>query len=82
MLNHSEIRIPFPSHQLAVSAKSVLLPDEELKADLVKRDLLVEDCVLLAIYRASTARMLRVSVNGFMDSILLVIDVLEAFHET
>lgn len=35
------------------------------------------DCVLQVHYRATTNRMLRVAVNSFMDSLALVLEVME-----
>jgi EKC/KEOPS complex subunit PCC1/LAGE3 len=36
-----------------------------------------EECVLRTEYRATTNRMLRVSVNGFMESLSVVLGIME-----
>lgn len=36
-----------------------------------------DDCILRVHYRATTNRMLRVAVNSFMDSLALVLEVME-----
>lgn len=44
-------------------------------------DQAAEAVVLRATYRATTNRMLRVAVNSFMDSVSLVLDVMEHLDE-
>ena len=81
--------MPLPTERLATTALQALQVDKEL-SPLVRRDLSVvfpssssEDDVedhtrlLRAEYRATTNRMLRVAVNSFMESLKLVVEVIE-----
>ncbi|MCJ1398535.1 hypothetical protein MMC11_001735 [Xylographa trunciseda] len=87
------ISIPLPTHRLASSALRALHVDAELSPlvrrsfSLVPSDtgVLVENDssilettrVLLVDYKATTNRMLRVAVNGFMESLGVVLEVME-----
>ena len=74
--------MPFPTPRLATVAQKALDVDKELTA-LVRRTFTTvsepagEQSILRAEYRASTNRMLRVAVNTFMDSLKLVMEVME-----
>jgi EKC/KEOPS complex subunit PCC1/LAGE3 len=75
--------VPLPTERLATAALQALQVDKEL-SPLVRRDLTVVpsshlgDAELLRVeYRATTNRMLRVAVNSFMDSLKLVVEVME-----
>lgn len=84
------LRIPLPTPRLADTALKALQVDPEL-SPLVRRQLSVgsgsgsssgsgsddEAQVLQVDYRATTNRMLRVAVNSFMDSLRLVLEVME-----
>ena len=80
------IDIPLPTNRLATTALKAIEVDLEL-SPLVRRELSVvapsdssvpEGAALLrADYRATTNRMLRVSTNGFMESLRLVLEVME-----
>ncbi|KAI9367977.1 transcription factor Pcc1-domain-containing protein [Aspergillus egyptiacus] len=83
------ISLPLPSHRLASSALCALEVDAEL-SPFVRRDFALrspnaEDqtkdeeakTVLETTYRATTNRMLRVAVNGFMESLGVVLGVME-----
>ncbi|CCU76814.1 unnamed protein product [Blumeria hordei] len=85
------IDIPFPNARLATIALRALHVDEEL-SPLVHRSLSIvspsfqsptpnpnvsEGTVLRAEYRATTNRLLRVAINGFMESLRVVIGVME-----
>ncbi|KAF7525606.1 hypothetical protein G7054_g11038 [Neopestalotiopsis clavispora] len=81
--------VPFPTARLASVALRSLQVDKEL-SPLVRRDLRIatpenlpdteriEDSVLKVTYKATTNRMLRVAVNGFMESLTLVLEVMES----
>lgn len=83
------ISLPLPTSRLASSALQTIEVDTEL-SPFVRRDLnLVEPecegnaswkgektCVLQTTYRATTNRMLRVAVNGFMESLGVVLGVM------
>ncbi|APA06605.1 hypothetical protein SS1G_12668 [Sclerotinia sclerotiorum 1980 UF-70] len=82
------IDIPLPTARLASAALSALSVDAEL-SPLVRRtfslvsptsDNLVSadsKTIFHTIYRATTNRMLRVAVNGFMESLSVVLGVME-----
>ncbi|KAK5124812.1 hypothetical protein LTR85_001525 [Meristemomyces frigidus] len=82
------IHIPFPTHRLAKAAIGTLSVDEEL-SPLVKRYFSLvapststaggdEAKTMLQVdYKATTNRMLRVAVNGFFESLGVVIQVME-----
>ncbi|KEQ80741.1 Pcc1-domain-containing protein [Aureobasidium pullulans EXF-150] len=80
------IDIPFPTHRLASAAIRTLSVDQEL-SPLVRRDFSLhppsddppnaDATVLRTIYRATTNRMLRVSVNGFFESLNVVLQVMQ-----
>ncbi|KAF4455433.1 transcription factor [Fusarium austroafricanum] len=86
------LNIPFPTTRLATTALKAIQVDPEL-SPLVRRQLIVvpaptstqgsrtgddADARLLKVqYKATTNRMLRVAVNGFMESLKLVVEVME-----
>ncbi|KAM3507824.1 hypothetical protein MY10362_001550 [Beauveria mimosiformis] len=84
-----ELQIPFPTNRLASIALQSIQVDPEL-SPLVRRHLSLASSpddagadggggpqVLRVDYRAATNRMLRVAVNSFMDSLKLVVEVME-----
>jgi EKC/KEOPS complex subunit PCC1/LAGE3 len=80
---HSQLTIPFPSRHYALTAQRVLSVDAEL-SPLVRRafhlagsDKEEEQNVLVVDYAATTNRMLRVAVNGFFESVGVVIGVMK-----
>ncbi|KAK1600088.1 transcription factor Pcc1-domain-containing protein [Colletotrichum navitas] len=81
------IDVPFPTPRLASVAHRALAVDQEL-SPLVRRTFFVDDAsssaaaaepasVLRVHYKATTNRMLRVAVNGLMESLNLVVEVME-----
>ncbi|KAL2264403.1 hypothetical protein VTK26DRAFT_4871 [Humicola hyalothermophila] len=75
--------VPFPDARLASVALQSLRVDKEL-SHLVKRHLSAvapdhssDPTVLRVEYQAATNRMLRVAVNSFLDSLALVMEVME-----
>ncbi|OTB07555.1 hypothetical protein M426DRAFT_19893 [Hypoxylon sp. CI-4A] len=83
------IEVPFPTPRLASIALKALQVDKEL-SPLVKRTFSLgasneggaangdaEGNVLRTVYKATTNRMLRVAVNSFMDSLNLVLEVVQ-----
>ncbi|GAO18782.1 hypothetical protein UVI_02052520 [Ustilaginoidea virens] len=73
------LSVPLPTARLASTALQALQVDPEL-SPLVQRQLRIspdDDVILQVDYRATTNRMLRVAVNSFMDSLKLVLDVME-----
>ncbi|KAI2466634.1 Pcc1-domain-containing protein [Annulohypoxylon bovei var. microspora] len=82
------IEVPFPTSRLASIALKTLQVDKEL-SPLVQRTFSigssnegtangdVEGTILRTEYKATTNRMLRVAVNSFMDSLNLVLEVMQ-----
>ncbi|CAI0647096.1 EKC/KEOPS complex subunit PCC1 [Colletotrichum fructicola] len=75
------IDVPFPTPRLASVAHKALAVDKEL-SPLVRRTFSIEEnssesAILRVNYKATTNRMLRVSVNGLMESLNLVVEVME-----
>ncbi|KAJ2716219.1 hypothetical protein H4R19_000766 [Coemansia spiralis] len=73
------LTVPFGEVRLAQVACASLAADSELSSDKVERTMRATDTVLEVEFRAESLRMLRVSVNGFMDSLILVAKTIEAF---
>jgi len=80
------IDLPLPTARLASAALRTLQVDKEL-SPLVRRTFSTitptsaspeqEDSILRTEYKATTNRMLRVAVNGFMESLGVVLGVME-----
>ncbi|KAI5288976.1 hypothetical protein KEM52_000962, partial [Ascosphaera acerosa] len=80
------VSIPLPSYRLADAAKRAIEVDKELSSS-VSRQMRLESAhardgeaseppaLLITEYRATTNRMLRVAVNGFMESLGVVLGV-------
>lgn len=87
---NSVISIPLPTHRLASSAIRALQVDKEL-SPLVHRSFSLASSshepetnaneesktTLITHYKATTSRMLRVAVNGFMESLSVILGVME-----
>lgn len=73
----SALRIPFPTARLARNALRTLSVDRELSSLVTREYSLESDTVLCVLYSASTNRMLRVSVNGFFESLGIVVHAME-----
>ncbi|KAF2197315.1 Pcc1-domain-containing protein [Delitschia confertaspora ATCC 74209] len=80
------LRIPFPTLRLASTALRTLSVDQELSplvrrsfslTDSTNTESAVEQSVLKVEYAATTNRMLRVAVNGFFESLGVVIGVMK-----
>lgn len=87
---HSTLSIPFPTARLANIALTSISVDAELSplvrrtfaleapsADHAGKDGKGEESVLRVEYKATTNRMLRVATNAFMESLKLVVEVME-----
>jgi EKC/KEOPS complex subunit PCC1/LAGE3 len=78
------IDVPFPTARLASVGLQALSVDKELSPlvhrefQTVSQDGSDDDSVLRIVYKATTNRMLRMAVNAFMDSLHMVIEVMEA----
>ena len=88
LLTPSVLDIPFPTARLATVALQALSVDKEISPSVRKSfavraaedadaDADAEKTVLRTTYEATTNRMLRVSVNAFLDSVGLVVEVME-----
>lgn len=74
----STLKFPFPTASLATTAHEALSVDKEL-SPLVQRAFSISDSApteLVVEYSATTNRMLRVAVNGFLESIGVVLNVM------
>src|SRR5205814_5887725 len=80
-INLSSLSIPFPTPLLASQALQILSPDKELKEHLVKRTLFTEGKTLVAEFECVSARMARISVNAFLESVDLVLTSMGEFGE-
>ncbi|CAK6976155.1 L antigen family member 3-like [Scomber scombrus] len=83
--NHSDGRlefsldVPFPSSREAVIALNSLSPDREPRKGGISKHLEVTGSTLSVKWSADEARILRVSVNSFMDHLSLVMETMEMF---
>jgi EKC/KEOPS complex subunit PCC1/LAGE3 len=74
----STIDLPLPTARLASAALQALRVDQELSPLVCRSFSLVSDeTILRTEYKATTNRMLRVAVNGFMESLGVVLGVME-----
>ncbi|KAI1341555.1 CTAG/Pcc1 family [Xylariaceae sp. FL0016] len=86
LLARRTIDVPFPTPRLASVALKAIQVDKEL-SPLVTRTLKIdheaspEGNLLRVAYKATTNRMLRVAVNSFMESLNLVLEVMEQLDE-
>ncbi|XP_072310290.1 L antigen family member 3-like [Eucyclogobius newberryi] len=71
--------VPFPSNREAVVALRSLSPDKEPRKGGITKDLTVQGHTLSVRWSADEARILRVSVNSFMDHLSLVLETMEMF---
>ncbi|KAM7368605.1 hypothetical protein PAMP_012929 [Pampus punctatissimus] len=71
--------VPFPSSREAVIALSSLSPDREPRKGGISKQLMVSGSTLSVRWSADEARILRVSVNSFLDHLLLVVETMEMF---
>jgi EKC/KEOPS complex subunit PCC1/LAGE3 len=86
--NGRTLDFPLPTTGHAIHAQNVLQVDEELST-FVRRTIstvspspnTAEKSVLRAHYQATSNRMLRVSLNGFMESLILVLGIMEELDE-
>ncbi|EIW71225.1 hypothetical protein TREMEDRAFT_67629 [Tremella mesenterica DSM 1558] len=66
------LKIPFYTSQHAQIAKKVLQVDKEQNAQLVERQLEVEENILVVTYKTATVRLLRLATNSFLSSAELI----------
>jgi len=73
------VRIPFASAKHATIAKQAIEVDAELQPHAVERSLTVEDDTLVATFKTLTIRLARLTVNGFLENVDLVVRTLGEF---
>ncbi|ESO99803.1 hypothetical protein LOTGIDRAFT_205233 [Lottia gigantea] len=78
-VNKVDLNVPFSSKREAEIAYGTLSVDKEPKRGGVKRVVSVDDRFLKVHFEAEEVRSLRVSINSFMDYLLLVIQTIEKF---
>ncbi|TWW66181.1 L antigen family member 3-like [Takifugu rubripes] len=71
--------VPFPSSREAVIALRSLSPDREPRKGGIEKELTLSGSTLSVRWRADEARILRVSVNSFLDHLSLVLETMEMF---
>ncbi|KIJ66984.1 hypothetical protein HYDPIDRAFT_108957 [Hydnomerulius pinastri MD-312] len=75
------VRVPFASNKHATIAKQVIEVDAELQKHAVKRTLTVEGDELIANFETLTIRLARLTVNGFLENVDLVVRTIGEFSE-
>ncbi|KAH7927919.1 transcription factor Pcc1 [Leucogyrophana mollusca] len=75
------VRIPFATQKHAMIAKQVIEVDSELQRHGVKRTLTVEGDDLLVTFTTLTIRLARLTINGFLENIDLVIRTISEFGD-
>ncbi|KAH9942768.1 transcription factor Pcc1-domain-containing protein [Amylocystis lapponica] len=75
------IRIPFISEKHARIAKQVIEVDKELQPHAVKRQLEVENDILVATFTTATIRLARLTANAFLENVDLVVRTIGEFGE-
>jgi len=75
------VRIPFTSHHHADIAKQAIEVDAELQPRAVRRTLSVEGDDLVVTFETLTIRLARLTVNGFLENVDLVIRTLAEFGD-
>uniref|UniRef100_A0A8C6T5I6 L antigen family member 3 n=1 Tax=Neogobius melanostomus TaxID=47308 RepID=A0A8C6T5I6_9GOBI len=71
--------VPFPSGREAAIALRSLSPDKEPRKGGITKEMTVTGNTLSVRWTAEEARILRVSVNSFMDHLSLVLETMEMF---
>ncbi|XP_030004132.1 L antigen family member 3-like [Sphaeramia orbicularis] len=71
--------VPFPSSREAIIALQSLSPDREPRKGGISKQLTVSGSTLSVRWSADEARILRVSVNSFLDHLSLVLETMEMF---
>ncbi|CAO3668029.1 unnamed protein product [Rhizopus stolonifer] len=80
MDNTVTLEIPFSNERLATVAARVLNVDKELKPNQVKRIISTKENMLLVRFECYTTKMLRVSVNSFLEYLIMVTRTMDAFQ--
>lgn len=75
----SSLDVPFPSSREAAIALRSLSPDREPRKGGISKQLSVSGRTLSVRWSADEARILRVSVNSFLDHLALVVETMDKF---
>jgi len=75
------VQIPFATAKHAMIAKQAIEVDAELQPHAVERILTVEDEILIATFKTLTIRLARLTVNGFLENVDLVVRTIGEFGE-
>jgi len=75
------IKIPFASEKHADIVKKVIEVDSELQPHAVKRNLVVEDKILIATFSTQTIRLARLTINSFLENVDLVVRTLGEYGD-
>mmetsp|Transcript_28247 Transcript_28247/g.31379 ORF Transcript_28247/g.31379 Transcript_28247/m.31379 type:complete len:107 (+) Transcript_28247:42-362(+) len=73
------LRVEYPTPTWATYTLNSLIPDEELKQEKISKTLTVENSTLVVEFVSNDIKMLRTSVSGFNDFLLLATRTLEEF---
>ncbi|XP_055304534.1 EKC/KEOPS complex subunit LAGE3 [Sitodiplosis mosellana] len=74
-----DLRIPFPSRRQAEIAYDVLRIDAEPKRSAVTKQLQLESNDIIVSFSAVQAKQVRVSVNAFLEAIILCTETMQQF---
>jgi tRNA threonylcarbamoyladenosine modification (KEOPS) complex Pcc1 subunit len=77
MNQHAELSFPMSRKQAEI-CKQVLEVDKELK-DIITREFIVEEDQLIVHFRSSSLKMLRTSINSFLELFQLTVQTIEEF---
>lgn len=77
----AELRIPFQSTHYAKIAFNTLVVDSEPRKDLIKKKMVLNDDTLVVNWNAKESRILRVSINSFLDHLNSVLETIQLFDE-
>ncbi|KAG5513803.1 hypothetical protein PMAC_000841 [Pneumocystis sp. 'macacae'] len=67
------ISIPFPNEWLSSQVATVLSVDPELKERIIHREIKVDGLHLFVSFQSSDLKALRVSVDAFLDNVVLIV---------
>ena len=75
----AELRIPFSSAKYAQIAFNTLSVDSEPRKELIRKKLELNKEIISVYWTAKEARILRVSINSFLDHLNSVLETIQLF---
>ena len=75
----AQLKVPFSTSEEAKIAFTTLNVDCEPRKELIKRDITLDSSSLIVNWSSKEARLLRVSVNSFLDHLTSVVETLHEF---